>query len=150
MATQKSSSTLILVVATLAVVGTTVLAILSASQSVSNVGNIKTVGVGVYKDSGCTQTLSAIDWGTLAPGSVRNYTAYIRSEGNTVLVLSRTINNWNPALASGYITLNWNREGYVLSAGTSVQATLTLSVASNITSIASFSFDIVITGTERT
>jgi len=51
-------------------------------------------------------------------------------------------------LASSYITLDWDRDDYVLSSGESVQAVLTLSVSSSITGITSFSFDIVITGTE--
>jgi hypothetical protein len=151
MAMEKSHVLTILVIATLAVVGTTAVALLSTFKTISSNGNVKTIRVGAYKDAACNQTLSTIDWGTLIPGSTCNYTTlYIRNEGTASLVLNETVGNWNPALASSYITLSWNREGYVLSSGATVQAVLTLSVPSNITGISSFSFDITITGTEST
>jgi hypothetical protein len=148
MSLTKISAPIILTVAALAV-GSIVFALLSTGQTVSNSGNIRAVGVGVYKDSSCTQTLASIDWGALTPGSTRNYTCYVRNEGTLNLVLSRTTSNWNPSSTSSYMTLSWNREGYALNAGATVQAVFTLSVSSSITGIPSFTFDITITGTER-
>jgi hypothetical protein len=42
----------------------------------------------------------------------------------------------------------WNRAGYVLAVGASVQAVLSLTVSSSISGVTSFSFDITITGTQ--
>ena len=141
---------IVAVVAMLAVAGTTVVALLSVSKTLSNTGNVKAVGVGVYKDSGCSQVLSSINWGNVTPGSSSNYTAYIRNEGSVAVSLSKTTDDWNPATAAGNMTLSWNRDGYILSSNATVQAILTLSVSSNVTGISSFSFDITITGTETT
>ena len=143
------------VVFTIAVAGiiASVLAagLLMAYQRVPNSGNVKTVGVGVYWDNACTNNVTSIDWGFLEPGATVNKTVYIKNEGNTPMVLNMTTDNWNPASASENITLSWNREGYVLNTTAPVvQAILTLSVSSNISGVTSFSFDIIITGTEQT
>ena len=143
------------VVFTIAVAGiiASVLAagLLMAYQRVPNSGNVKTVGVGVYWDNACTNNVTSIDWGFLEPGATVNKTVYIKNEGNTPMVLNMTIDNWNPASASENITLSWNREGYVLNTTAPVvQAILTLSVSPNISGVTSFSFDIIITGTEQT
>ena len=143
------------VVFTIAVAGiiASVLAagLLMAYQRVPNSGNVKAVGVGVYWDNACTNNVTSIDWGFLEPGATVNKTVYIKNEGNTPMVLNITTDNWNPASASENITLSWNREGYVLNTTAPVvQAILTLSVSSNISGVTSFSFDIIITGTEQT
>lgn len=139
---------LILVVVTLVMTSALVFGLLSASTTISNTGNVKTVGVGVYWDSSCSQEVSLIEWGSLDPGETSSVTVYVRNEGSVAVVLSMTTENWDPTLASSYITLDWDRDDYVLSSGESVQAVLTLSVSSSITGVTSFSFDIVITGTE--
>ena len=143
------------VVFTIAVAGiiASVLAagLLMAYQRVPSSGNVKAVGVGVYWDNACTNNVTSIDWGFLEPGATVNKTVYIKNEGNTPMVLNITTDNWNPASASENITLSWNREGYVLNTTAPVvQAILTLSVSPNISGVTSFSFDIIITGTEQT
>jgi hypothetical protein len=126
--------------------------LLTAYQSVPSTGNVKAVGVGVYSDSGCNNNVTSIDWGLLTPGATINKTVYIRNNGNVPVTLNITTNSWNPASAHTYITLSWNREGYVLGTGQSTrvtQALLTLSVSFNTIGITSFSFNIIITGTEH-
>jgi hypothetical protein len=121
-------------------------------QSVPNTGNVKAIGVGVYWDSSCTNNVTSIDWGFLEPGAVVNKTVYIRNNGNVPETLSMTTDNWDPASASTNMTLRWSREGYVLGTSQStrvVGAVLTLSVSSSIAGVTSFSFDIIITGTEQ-
>jgi hypothetical protein len=122
--------------------------LLMAYQRVPNAGNVKAVGVGVYRDSDCTSNVTSIDWGFLEPGATANVTVYIKNEGNIPVVLNMATDNWYPTSASDKITLSWNRESYVLNSG-SVQAVLTLSVSPNIEGVTSFSFDIIITGTEH-
>jgi len=151
MALQKIQVSVILVIATLVTVSALVSGLLIASQTIQNTGNVKAVGVGVYSDSACNQTVLSIPWGTLDPGESSDETVYIRNDGNVAVVLSMTTENWDPSSASSHITLSWNlEEGYVLNPGQSVQTVLTLSVSSSISGVESFTFDIIITGTQST
>lgn len=132
-----------------AVVTISTLAAMSNSRSIQNYGTVRTVSVGVYWDSGCTNATSIVQWGALSPGASSNVALHVRNEGSVALKLALTTSNWNPTAAWSYMALSWNRQGYTLSAGSTVQAILTLSVFSNITGIANFSFDIIISGTEQ-
>ena len=135
---------------TIAIVGMIVTAVgaLVATRTISNVGSVKAMGVGVYWDSSCTNPVSSINWGELQPGIVKNVTIYVKNEGNVKMKLSMTASNWSPAQASSYITLSWNRENYVLNPGSAISAVLTLSVSPSISGITNFSFDVIISGTE--
>jgi uncharacterized repeat protein (TIGR01451 family) len=137
-------------VVAIAVMGLMVSALgaLVATHTISNSGSINAVGVGVYADSGCTTVLSTISWGGLNPGNVDTYTMYVKNTGNVALTLNMTVSNWSPTSASSYITLTWNQEKTVLSAGQVATAIVTLSVSSSITGITSFSFTITITGSQ--
>jgi hypothetical protein len=151
MAFQKIHISIILVIATLVTVSALVSGLLIASQTIPNTGNVKAVGVGVYSDSGCSQEVLSIPWGTLDPGETSHETVYICNDGNVAVVLTMTTENWDPSSASSHITLSWNlEEGYVLDPEESVETVLTLSVSSSISGVESFTFDIVITGTEST
>jgi len=118
--------------------------LLQASRTISNVGSVKGVGVGIYWNSACTNVTSSISWGILDPGSNKTVTVYVRNEGNTVVTLSKTTQNWIPSNASNYISLNWNYADQALSVNQVLQVSLTLVVSPAVTGIASFSFDIVI------
>ncbi len=145
------SATTILAIAGVGVVLTAlVFGLLTTNQSFSNTGNIKAIGVNVYSDSGCTSRLSLIQWGTLEPSTRKNYTIYIKNTGNVAVLLNLTTASWNSSAARSYITLIWGREAYVLNPQTSVSAILTLTVSSSISGVQGFSFDVIITGTERT
>jgi hypothetical protein len=106
------------------------------------------VQLGVYQDSGCTVALPSVSWGTLDPGTTATATIYLKNQGNVPVTLSISAGNWNPASASSYLTLTWNRSGYVLVVGASVQAVLSLAVSSSISGVTTFSFDITITATQ--
>ena len=123
--------------------------IMSSTRTNQNLGSIRTVNVGAYWDSACTNATTTIDWGTLSPGNVANVSFYLRNEGNTPMRLSLTTQNWSPASASSYMSVSWNREGQTLAGGNVILVTLTLNVSSSISSVTSFSFDTVITGTEQ-
>lgn len=122
--------------------------LLVSNQTIPNTGNIKTVGVDVYWDSGYTQPVTVVNWGSLDPGTSKNFTVYVLNKGNVPLTLSMTTGNWNSSSARDYIRPTWNREGYVLNAQSPIRTTLTISVLSNVTGVDSFGFDITITGTE--
>jgi hypothetical protein len=136
-----------LTIAALALTLTTA-AILSANQTVPLNGAINAVNLGVYSDSECTQTATALNVGTLSPGGTATQTIYIKNTGNIPETLTMTTNNWNPTNASTSLTLTWNRQNTVLSAGLSIQATLTLTAASNTGSLTTFSCDVTLTGTQ--
>jgi hypothetical protein len=123
-------------------------ALLSANQNVPVQGTVSAVNVGVYTDSACTTNCTSISAGTLAPGTSKTFTVYVKNTGTVPMTLSMTDSGWNPSAADGPITLTWNRDAYSLAAGASVTATLTLTVSSSISSsITSFSFNVAITGT---
>jgi hypothetical protein len=148
MAMQRISMGTILAVAVTATFMSVLAAsLLAVNQRIPNAGNVKAVGVGVYWNSNGTSNVTSIDWGFLEPGATANKTVYIKNEGNTRVILNMTTSNWSTG-AYGKITLIWDREGYLLDPSAIVPTVLTLSVSSNITGVTSFSFDIIITGTE--
>ena len=126
----------------------TTAAVLSTNQTVPLNGTITAVNLGVYSDSACTQTVTALNVGTLNPGGTATQTVYIKNTGNIPETLTMTTNNWNPTNASTYLTLSWNRQNTVLNAGASIQATLTLTAASNTGSLTTFSCNVTLTGTQ--
>jgi uncharacterized repeat protein (TIGR01451 family) len=148
MAIQKISTGAILAIVVVGLILTvTTAGLLSVSQSVSSTGTVTAINVGVYSDVYCTQNLTSIDWGTMAPGDTVTRTIYVKNTGNSQITLSMTKTNWNPAGANGPITVSWNKESTTLNPGVSTAATLTLSVSSGISGITTFSVNIVITGT---
>jgi hypothetical protein len=57
-----------------------------SKTSFSNVGNLNSVGVGVYWDAGFTNRVTAIDWGTIYPSGQRSFTVFIHNEGNAPIL----------------------------------------------------------------
>ena len=148
MAMQKAATGSIIVIAAIGLFLTVLTSgALTSSQSVQSSGNVTAVNVGVYSDSACTQNLTSIDWGTLAPGNSTTRTIYIKNTGTDPVTLSMTTSSWVPSNANTYLTLTWNRANYVLNANTSVSATLTLTASASAGALTTFSFNIVITGT---
>lgn len=121
-----------------------VMSSLQAGKSISNEGTVKTVGVGVYWDPDCVNTVTSINWGTVEPGSNETVTVYIRNEGNSASTLSMYTSNWSPSNASDYISLGWDYGGQSVNPNEIVEAAFTLVVSSSIEGVTSFSFDIVI------
>jgi len=115
---------------------------------VTNTGYVKAIGVEVYFDEECTSEASSIDWGYLSPGERKTIIVYVRNNGTVPMILSHTVQNWNPADAQNYITFSWDGEGKIVDAGEVIAVNLSLNVAENITGIESFSFELVIIGTE--
>lgn len=125
------------------------LSALTALYSFHNTATIKAAGVSVYWYSNGTSPVTTIDWGMLAPGETVTKTIYVRNNGTVPVVLSMTTSGWSPAAAANYITVTWDRSGYVLNAGHIVGVNLTLSVNPAISGITNFSFSIIISGTEQ-
>ena len=125
---------------------TVAFSLMSFYMPVHSVGQIKTVGVGVYWDINCTMRATGIDWGLLEPGQNKSVIVYVRNESNVPVSLSLSTANWNPVNASNYITLTWSYEGQFLKQGDVVKVALTLLVSDQIKGVADFSFDIIIAG----
>lgn len=111
-------------------------------------GSIIPGNVGIYTDSSCTQPLTSIDWGSFSPGESVNKIIYIKNAQSIPLTLNMSPINWNPIQASESITVTWNKENVILVSQQSTEATLTLTVSSNISGISQFSVDIMIKGLE--
>jgi hypothetical protein len=126
-----------------------VMAALSDSTSIPFNGTINTVGVEAYSDSACTQLITALDVGNVDPGSSVTQIVYIKNSGSIPVRLSMAASGWSPSGASSYLSLSWNRPNYLLNAGASVSATLTLTVAADTGSLTTFSCTVTITGTEQ-
>jgi len=103
--------------------------------------------LGAYIDAAATTTCSNIEWGNPNPGDSVNQTVYIKNTGSSTEELSMNTTNWNPTIANSFLTLTWDKEGYSLSPGGVVPATLTLTVASDTGTLTTFSCDITISGT---
>jgi hypothetical protein len=131
-----------------AAVALTALAASVNSRTVPSRGQIKSLNVSVYWNSACTNTTTSIDWGVLTPGTKISNAVYVRNEGNVPLKLSMIAQNWNPTSAASYLNLTWDLEAQSLNATATRAATLTLSVAANTAGLTSFTFDIIIAGTE--
>ncbi len=151
MAMRKISTGAIIAIALVGLVLTvTTTGLLTYTQSVYSTGtvDVTAVNVGVYSDAGCTLSLTSISWGTISPGNSVTQTIYVKNTGNTAITLSMATSNWNPTAANGPISVSWNRQSQVLSAGSSIAATLTLNVSSSTSGITTFSVSIVVTGTQ--
>jgi hypothetical protein len=126
------------------IVGVSV-SLLQTSVSVPSTGEVRTVGVGVYWNSACTNRTTTLTWGTLAPGSAKTIAVYVRNEGNTGATLSKSVRNWVPSSAPNYFAVSWNYANQTIAASEVQPVSLTLSVASNVTAITNFTFDLTIT-----
>ena len=137
-----------LAVIALALTATTFAAI-TVTSNVSSTGTITTTSpnIGVFSDSACTNTKSAISWGSLAAGSSTTQTVYVKNTGNAAMTLSLSSNNWTPTGANTYITVSWDKQGQTLSAGQSTPAIITLAVSPSVTGITTFSNTITLSGT---
>ena len=123
-------------------------AALSDSQILPFSGTISTVNVEAYTDSACTIPATTLNVGSVSPGSTVTQTVYIKNTGTIPMTLTMTTSSWSPTNAGSYLTLSWNRQNYLLNAGQSVQATITLNVAANTGTLATFSCSVTITGTQ--
>ena len=149
MALKKISTGIIVALVAVGLILTvTTAGLLSVSQTVESEGTVTAINLGVFSDSGCTQTLTAIEWGNISPGDSVTRTIYVKNTGNAPITLSMGTEGWMPYIAPEYITISWNRQGTVLNQEQSVSATVTLSVASGTEGFSSFYVEIVVTGTD--
>ena len=150
MSLKKASIKIILAVFIVGLILTTITAsaVLNSSKTVLTSGKIVTVNVGVYQNSGCTQSANAIDWGNLTAGANKTVSLWVKNTGTSTVTISMTNSSWSPSNATSGLSLTWNQEKKTLTAQQVVQANLTLAVSPNVdSSLSSFSFNIIISGT---
>lgn len=121
-------------------------AVLTSQRAIPSAGLIVAVNVGVYSDAACTLNVTSIDWGSVYPGGSVSRMVYVKNTGNVPLTLSMSTSGWNPAVASGQISVVWDKENALISSGQSTAATLTLSAVQSIAGVTSFSVNLIITG----
>jgi hypothetical protein len=119
----------------------------TTTKTIANVGSLKTIGIGAYWDTGLTNRVNEIEWGMLEPGNQKSFLIYLHNEGNSAVTLSKSTSNWNPSVASSYLTLSWDYNGQTIQAGETLQVMFTLSVSVGITGVTDFGFDIIVVGT---
>jgi hypothetical protein len=138
---------LVLVVLAIMVPASFAVASIQFNASIGTKGNIKAVGISVYSDPIGTVTASNVDWGMVEPGQKVNTTLYLKNTSNVPVSVNLAVGNFNPASGQTYLACTWSYSGGVLNPGVVLPVTFTLTVASTITGIAAFSFDIGIVGT---
>jgi hypothetical protein len=137
---------LVLVVLAVLVPASFAVAAIQFSASIGTKGNIKAVGISVYSDPLGTVVATNVDWGMVEPGQKVNSTLYLKNTSNVPVFVNLAVGNFNPAVGQTYLACTWNYSGGNLNPGVIVGVTLTLNVASTITGISAFSFDLGITG----
>jgi len=63
------------------------------TQPISNVGSLKTIGIGAYWDGDLTKRVNEIDWEILEPGDRKSFAIYFLNEGNFTVTLSMSTSN---------------------------------------------------------
>jgi hypothetical protein len=121
--------------------------LMQVSVIIPNAGAVKGVGVEIYWDSACTNPTTSIVWGTMDKGSSKQVTLYVKNTGNAAATLTKTIRNWSPTTAANYFSVTWDYANQTIGVNKALQVNLTLSIASTVTAITSFNFDLIITAT---
>ena len=104
------------------------------------------IEIDVYSDSACTQVISNVVWGDVEVGNSASQTIYVKNSGDDGVTLSMSTENWSTVDATNYLQLSWDYDGSTIASGEVRGIILTLSVASSVSGVDTFSFDIVITG----
>lgn len=122
--------------------------LLTAVLPIATTGGVVTINVEAYWEVGCINEVDSIDWGGLEPGDSKVVTVYVKNTGNVPLTLDLSTDNWSPLAAKAYISLQWDFSGGQIQPDAVVSIRLTLTVSPIIDRVTSFSFDILLTGTE--
>jgi hypothetical protein len=112
-----------------------------------NTGSVKEVSVGVYWDKNCIDSVASIDWGNIAPESVKNVSLFVRNEGTVASGLFLNTDAWDPSDASEFMTLSWDYNDATLEPFGVAPITLTLQVSPDIIGIRGFNFSVIIGAT---
>jgi hypothetical protein len=119
------------------------------TSSIHNVSALLTDPyVGVFWDRNCTQGVSSIDWGTLAPGMTKTVSVYVQSKSNETCILILIPTGWNPPVAANYLELSQDYENKKIQPSEVVKVTLSLAVSASVAGVTNFSFNVIVEGSE--
>lgn len=104
------------------------------------------IDLDIFLDHDCTTEIGSINWGELVPGGNSTVIVYIKNRSKLPVTLTCSLSNFSPDDAVDYLTLDWDREEYVLGAHKTVKARLILSVSST-ANFNMFNVDVLFTGT---
>jgi hypothetical protein len=119
------------------------------TSSIHNVSALLTdPHVEVFWDRNCTQGVSSIDWGTLAPGMTKTVSVYVQSKSNETCILILIPTGWNPPAAANYLELNQDHENKKIQPSEVVKVALSLTVSASVAGVTNFAFNIVAEGSK--
>ena len=91
------------------------------------------------------QAVTQIDWGIVYPDDSRAYNLYLVNEGNVPCHLFLNATNWQPSQIMEQITVTWDYNDEVVEPNQGINLTVTLTTASNLENVGTFTFDLTIT-----
>jgi hypothetical protein len=122
-------------------------------------GSLTGINVGLYNDNGCTSNCTNLTWGAMTPGTPKPIGIFIKNTGALPETLSFATNGWagtfngqpvNDPTKANYFNLTWNiPSNTVLNPGDIQPVTFTLNINNTITGVDNFSFNIIVTGTQK-
>lgn len=110
---------------------------------------VKITNSGTIKSLGLIVDVDHIDWGKIAPNSLKTRIIQVSPNGTEAVTLLINTTSWNPQNASDFLFLSSNYTGETLFPGQWAPVELTLSVRESVSGITSFSFDIILTAVEK-
>jgi hypothetical protein len=105
----------------------------------------ESVDIDLYHDFNCKMKIKSINWGEITSGGNSIAIIYIKNRSKTPLTLSCALANFSPPVASDHLSLDWDREGYLLNGHKTIKAQLILSVSDSNT-FDVFNVDVLVTG----
>ena len=105
-----------------------------------------TIEIDIYRDAACTKLINSINWGEVEVGGSVDKDIYVKNNGDQRVYLSLLTQNWTPSEAADDMQLLWDYDDSRINPDEEMKITLTLAVSSNIQSIDTFTFDIVLIG----
>ena len=134
----------ILITVTASILGSSayVFGLLGDQNTVNTSGVIADISIGVYSNSACTQNCTYLDWIVCYPGESKTQSVYVKNLGTVDATLSIFSVNWNPTIASSFLSLTSDYSGQVISPGAFIPINFTLTISPDISQIEAFTFDI--------
>lgn len=138
----------ILIAAVVVMAAVVVVAALYVTWTIHTHGQISTLGLDVYADSGCTLPATTIDWGRIGQGGTSETQLYCKLSGNTPSTLIMSTSNYVPAEAEQFLTLTWDYDVSIVQPGETKMVTLVLHVSQSVFGFEDFWFDITLGAAE--
>ena len=109
-------------------------------------GSLTGINVGLYNDNGCTSNCTNLTWGAMTPGTPKSIGIFIKNIGALPETLSFATNGWAGTF-NGQPVNDPTKANY--NPGDIQPVTFTLNINNTITGVDNFSFNIIVTGTQK-